>query len=242
VNDRFFPLSDIATIRRGYADPPSSLFRYKGEPAIGLAIGMKAGANLLEFGDALKAEMEKVVSSLPIGVGVHLVSNQPLIVEEAVGGFTRALFDAGRARRAMAASQRPTSEISSTLLARPSHSDRDARNAWVTCLRRRGCCMVRKSTASRPPIERSEICRAASLAAARLSSTANTSLSTPAPRPTASTSIVVIARVASIATSPPPGIGISRRPASAIAASTSLRAACSRKAATISLLLNFPQK
>ena len=50
INDRFFPLTDIATIKRGYVDPPSSLFRFKGEPAIGLAIGMKAGGNIQVFG------------------------------------------------------------------------------------------------------------------------------------------------------------------------------------------------
>lgn len=94
VNDRFFPLTDVATIRRGYADPPTSLFRVDGEPAIGLAIGMRAGANLLTFGEELKEEMRIVESSLPVGVGVHLVSDQPEIVEEAVGGFTKALFEA----------------------------------------------------------------------------------------------------------------------------------------------------
>ncbi|WP_315834798.1 efflux RND transporter permease subunit [Bradyrhizobium prioriisuperbiae] len=94
VNDRFFPLTDVATITRGYADPPTSLFRFNGEPAIGLAIGMKAGANLLQFGEALKHKMTRIVADLPIGVGVHLVSDQPQIVEEAVGGFTRALFEA----------------------------------------------------------------------------------------------------------------------------------------------------
>lgn len=94
INDRFFPLTDVATISRGYEDPPTSLFRFNGQPAIGLAIGMKAGANLLEFGDALKQEMTKVIADLPVGVGVHLVSDQPKIVEEAVGGFTKALYEA----------------------------------------------------------------------------------------------------------------------------------------------------
>ncbi|MDB5627446.1 MAG: putative component of multidrug efflux system [Tardiphaga sp.] len=94
VNDRFFPLSDVATITRGYADPPVSLFRFNGQPAMGLTIGMKAGANLLEFGDALKKKMTTIIGDLPIGVGVHLVSDQPLVVDEAVSGFTRALFEA----------------------------------------------------------------------------------------------------------------------------------------------------
>ena len=53
INDRYFPLSDIATITRGYRDPPDPLFRVNGEPAIGLGIGMKASGNLLRFGEAL---------------------------------------------------------------------------------------------------------------------------------------------------------------------------------------------
>jgi multidrug efflux pump subunit AcrB len=94
VNDRFFPLTDVATIKRGYVDPPSALFRYNGQPAIGLAIGMKSGANLLEFGEALDKEIEQVTADLPIGVDVERVSDQPAVVDEAVSGFTRALFEA----------------------------------------------------------------------------------------------------------------------------------------------------
>ncbi|MBR1165503.1 efflux RND transporter permease subunit [Bradyrhizobium liaoningense] len=94
INDRFFPLTDVATITRGYADPPSTLFRYNGQPAIALAIGMKSGANLLQFGEALKEEMTRIIADLPIGVGVHLVADQPVVVEHAVSGFTEALFEA----------------------------------------------------------------------------------------------------------------------------------------------------
>jgi multidrug efflux pump subunit AcrB len=94
INDRFFPLTDVATITRAYADPPRTLFRYKGQPAIALAIGMKSGANLLHFGEALKGEMTKIIADLPIGVGVHLVADQPVVVEHAVSGFTEALFEA----------------------------------------------------------------------------------------------------------------------------------------------------
>ncbi|MCP3459568.1 efflux RND transporter permease subunit [Bradyrhizobium sp. CCGUVB23] len=94
INDRFFPLTDVATITRGYADPPQTLFRYNGQPAIALAIGMKSGANLLHFGEALKEEMTKIIADLPIGVAVHLVADQPVVVEHAVSGFTEALFEA----------------------------------------------------------------------------------------------------------------------------------------------------
>jgi multidrug efflux pump subunit AcrB len=94
VNNRFFRLSDIATITRGYEDPPSALFRFNGQPAIGLAIGMKQGSNLLEFGAAVEKKIETLSQELPVGVDVHLVSDQPKVVEEAVSGFTRALFEA----------------------------------------------------------------------------------------------------------------------------------------------------
>ncbi len=94
VNNRFFPLTDVATIRRAYADPPSSLFRYNGKDAIGLAIGMKAGANLLDFGAALDKQMERIIADMPIGVDIGRVSDQPAVVDEAVSGFTRALFEA----------------------------------------------------------------------------------------------------------------------------------------------------
>ena len=94
VNDRFFPLTDVASITRGYVDPPTSLFRFNGKPAIGLAIGMKTGGNLLAFGQALEKTMSGIVQDLPVGVSVEQVSDQPEVVHEAVGGFTKALFEA----------------------------------------------------------------------------------------------------------------------------------------------------
>ncbi|MCE6074632.1 efflux RND transporter permease subunit [Agrobacterium vitis] len=94
VNDRFFPLTDVATISRGYADPPTSMFRVNGKPAIGLAIGMKAGANLVNFGKALDKTMADVIQDLPVGVMVERVADQPAVVEEAVSSFTHALFEA----------------------------------------------------------------------------------------------------------------------------------------------------
>jgi multidrug efflux pump len=94
ANDRFFRLSDVATIRRGYADPPQAMFRFNGAPAIGLAVGMRQSANLLVFGEALKAHMKRATADLPIGVDVHLVSDQPELVDHAVSGFLEALFEA----------------------------------------------------------------------------------------------------------------------------------------------------
>ncbi len=94
LNDRFFRLSDVATVTRTYVDPPSSLFRFNGKSAIALAVGMKSGANLLNFGKALDAKLDQIQATLPIGVDIHLVADQPKIVQQAVGGFTKALFEA----------------------------------------------------------------------------------------------------------------------------------------------------
>ncbi len=94
VNDRFYRLQDIASIRRGIVDPPAPLFRYNGKPAIGLAIAMRKGGNIQSFGKALHDRMEMIGAGLPIGVTVNTVSSQAEVVDEAVGGFTRALFEA----------------------------------------------------------------------------------------------------------------------------------------------------
>ncbi len=94
LDDRFYRLADIAEISRGYADPPTPMFRYDGKPAIGLAIGMKKGGNIQAFGKQLHERMEAATADLPVGVGVHTVSDQAVVVEEAVGGFTSALFEA----------------------------------------------------------------------------------------------------------------------------------------------------
>ncbi|MCV4286612.1 efflux RND transporter permease subunit [Pseudomonas capsici] len=92
--DRFFRLSDLATVERRYADPPSSLFRFNGQPAIGLAVAMKQGGNIQEFGKRLQQRIDELTGELPLGIDVHLVSSQADVVDKAIGGFTRALFEA----------------------------------------------------------------------------------------------------------------------------------------------------
>ncbi|HHI71379.1 MAG TPA: efflux RND transporter permease subunit, partial [Rhodobacteraceae bacterium] len=94
VGDRFFRLTDVATVRRGYKEPRSEMFRFNGQEAIGLGVGMRKGANILEFGEKLDAVIEQAQGKLPIGVEIHKVSDQPKIVDEAVGHFTRALAEA----------------------------------------------------------------------------------------------------------------------------------------------------
>jgi multidrug efflux pump subunit AcrB len=94
VNGRLVPLRDLAKVTRSYEDPPTSLFRYNGEPAIGLAVGMIKGGNILEVGKDIAAAMHRVGKDLPVGIEPHLVADQPQVVQESVGHFTRALTEA----------------------------------------------------------------------------------------------------------------------------------------------------
>ncbi len=93
-NDRFFRLSDIATVKRAYVDPPQPMFRYNGQPAIGLAISMTAGGDVLALGQNIKERVAQLARDLPIGVDLHLVADQPQVVHEAVGEFTKSLMEA----------------------------------------------------------------------------------------------------------------------------------------------------
>tara|TARA_R110002020_G_scaffold192228_7_gene392371 strand:+ start:8852 stop:11929 length:3078 start_codon:yes stop_codon:yes gene_type:complete len=94
VGDRFFRLADVAEIRRAYTDPPSALFRYNGRDAVGLAVGMRQGSNIVDFGVELQDVIAREQARLPIGVEIHQVADQPKVVEDAVGHFLQALLEA----------------------------------------------------------------------------------------------------------------------------------------------------
>jgi multidrug efflux pump len=94
VADRQLRIKDFATVSRGYEDPPGPAFRYDGEGAIGIGVAMTRGGNILQLGEGLAAEIERIARDLPAGIDLHLVANQPQVVEESVGEFTSALFEA----------------------------------------------------------------------------------------------------------------------------------------------------
>lgn len=94
VGDAYFTLSDVATVTAGFVDPPNSLFRYNGQQAVALIVGMRQGANILDFGQELDTMIEKIAADLPLGIELHKVADQPLVVEESVNHFLRALAEA----------------------------------------------------------------------------------------------------------------------------------------------------
>lgn len=94
AGNRKVRLGDIATITRGYADPPQTLFRVNGQDAVGLALSMTKGGNVLALEKNISAKMAELHARMPVGIEAHLVANQPKVVKEAVGDFTEALFEA----------------------------------------------------------------------------------------------------------------------------------------------------
>lgn len=94
AGDRQLRLRDIATVSRGYEDPPAPQFRYNGQPSIGIGVTMSKGGNILDMGRALRMTMARIQADLPVGMDPHLIANQPHVVEESVGEFTQALMEA----------------------------------------------------------------------------------------------------------------------------------------------------
>ncbi|MEW6122361.1 MAG: efflux RND transporter permease subunit [Pseudomonadota bacterium] len=89
-----FRLGDVATVRRGYEDPPSFIIRQHGRDAIGIGVSMEAGANILTLGANLKTAMDAAMRELPVGIDVTQVADQPHIVGESVGEFLKTFAEA----------------------------------------------------------------------------------------------------------------------------------------------------
>ena len=94
ANGHYFRLGDIAEVKRTYSDPSQPLFRFNGEPAIGIAISMTSGGDALALGEHVKETVADLESELPLGVELKLVADQSRIVEESVGEFTKSLGEA----------------------------------------------------------------------------------------------------------------------------------------------------
>ena len=94
AGDRTVLLGDIAAVQRGFSDPAAPKMRFMGDDAIGIAVAMKDGGDILRLGDTLDAEFARLQASLPAGMVLGKVSDQPEAVRDSVGEFTRVLAEA----------------------------------------------------------------------------------------------------------------------------------------------------
>jgi len=94
VGDRTFRIGDVAEVQRGFNDPPAPRMRFMGEDAIGLAVSMKDGGDILVLGKALEGEFARLAQGLPAGMELRKVSDQPAAVKAGVGEFVQVLVEA----------------------------------------------------------------------------------------------------------------------------------------------------
>ncbi|MBS7663489.1 efflux RND transporter permease subunit [Pseudomonas lalucatii] len=94
VAERTFRIGDVAEVKRGFNDPPAPRMRFMAEDAIGLAVSMKSGGDILVLGEALEGEFARLQETLPAGMQLRKVSDQPAAVKTGVGEFVQVLTEA----------------------------------------------------------------------------------------------------------------------------------------------------
>lgn len=91
ANGKVFRLGDIASVERKAVDPPEPQMLYNGVPAVGIAVSMEAGGNILALGENLKELTAAIQQDLPLGAELHEVSNQPAVVQHSIHDFVETL-------------------------------------------------------------------------------------------------------------------------------------------------------
>ncbi len=93
-NGRLIYLRDVATIWRGYVDPPSKILRVNGKPAIGIAVSTVLGGNAVTMGEGVLARIAELTDQIPLGMDLVEISMQSKSVTKAVNGFIVNLLEA----------------------------------------------------------------------------------------------------------------------------------------------------
>lgn len=91
---RLVYLGDVATIRRGYVDPPSTMLKYNNEPALGMGISTVQGGNVVTMGQAVETRIRELLGQAPLGMKINIISLQSEAVIEAIDNFINSLLQA----------------------------------------------------------------------------------------------------------------------------------------------------
>lgn len=94
ANGKTFYLGDIATVERHYAEPGDTAMYYNGQPAVGIAVSMEDGGNIITLGNELRSAMDSIQEDMTAGLEIHQVSDQPKVVEESIDDFVSTLREA----------------------------------------------------------------------------------------------------------------------------------------------------
>jgi len=94
ADGRVFRLGDIATVTRGFVDPPTFRIRQEGRPALGIGVVMAKGANILDLGKGVGEATAAFMAEVPQGIEIEQIADQPKVVEHAIGEFVRSFVEA----------------------------------------------------------------------------------------------------------------------------------------------------
>ncbi|MDN7675256.1 efflux RND transporter permease subunit [Burkholderia oklahomensis] len=94
INGRTFRLGDLATIKRGYDDPPATQMRANGRAVLGIGVTMQPGSDVIRLGKALDAKSKALQAQLPAGLKLNEVSSMPHAVSHSVDDFLEAVAEA----------------------------------------------------------------------------------------------------------------------------------------------------
>jgi multidrug efflux pump len=94
IGGRHFRLGDIATVKRGFVDPPAPRMRVAGKDAVGVGVVMNKGGDVIALGERLRARLDRLAQDLPAGIEVHVVADQPQIVRMSLDLFLSSLGEA----------------------------------------------------------------------------------------------------------------------------------------------------
>ena len=94
VNDRVVRLGDIATIRRGYTDPPTQQMRFEHQTVLGIGVTMVPSGDVIELGQLLGQTTRRLQSALPAGLKLVEVSSMPHAVSRSISDFIEAVAEA----------------------------------------------------------------------------------------------------------------------------------------------------
>ena len=87
-------IGDIATVARGFVEPPAPRFRFQGQDALGLGVSMTKGGDIIALGADLKATVARIQAQLPVGMELAEVASQPDAVKRSIDEFVRSLAEA----------------------------------------------------------------------------------------------------------------------------------------------------
>lgn len=94
VGNKTIQLGDVADVYRGFSQPAQPRMRFMGENGIGLAVSMRKGGDIIALGKNLESEFAQLQKTLPLGMKLQKVSDQPVAVQRSIHEFVKVLAEA----------------------------------------------------------------------------------------------------------------------------------------------------